>query len=661
MPKTRIRGVAASADAGGTTVDLDLACDCRVSTAFVGARYLAIDVADRGAVPGEPSGGQSNERVGREVAAVATAEQLLIHQIERAAGQGLVRLSNSEPEEPEESDGVLQAVKNHPSRSVDLASISWLNGNEQIDAVTVFDWDDAYTGAPAGKTSSACIEDGPLDVAAWSTGMPFTRQLTDRRRRLVGEFDVPDPNGIADLARLYIHFGFGWEAAAVIAGFHGASVPDGSLLADLARIVEGSPAAEDGPLSTPVHCPGLHALWLALGGRAPVVQDAEQFTEVRRSFESLPAALRRQLAPRFVERLRAAGRPEESRIIFDIALRTGDAPTVEMRLEQARSIAEQGDTSVAAGSFSALAEGNDINATAALTELVRLALETGAPIPDRVVSDVRFAAMQYRRSVQAVGLRMLLIDILAARGELALALHEARAAVRDFPSEAAEIQARVVQRIAASDPSKVGRARYAEAVLSASDLIAGLPTRDPARRSVARALVGLGLPSLALGTLAPALIADDPAARLIAVDAYLAQASPVAALQMLGGTEGNAAAKLRARSYALEGNHNRAVVTLMDAGLPDEAARYAWVSGSWREAQDATDDPERLAMAVYMAARSDPTATLPRSPDPGTLEPVEAFREPVPPLDVPSLEAARRLTAAGGAVAALMKSVLGAE
>jgi plasmid stability protein len=332
-----------------------------------------------------------------------------------------------------------------------------------------------------------------------------------------------------------------------------------------------------------------------------------------------------------------------------------------MRLEVARSIAEEGDASGAAGSLAALAEGNDPTATAALAELVRLAVRRDAPIPDQVVSDLRVAAMQHRRSAEAVDLRMLLINALATRGELGAALQEARAAVRDFPSEAARIKGVAVNRIAASDPAEVGSANYAEAALSSSDLIAGMPMRHAARRLVARALVELGLPNSAFDMLAPALIADDPAARLIAAEAYIAQASPGAALQMLGGIEGSAAAKLRARSYALEGDHSRAVGALMDEGLHDDVARHAWVSGSWREAQEATDDPERVAMAAYMAARSDPDMTLPRSPAPGTLEPIEALREPVPPLDRPSLDAARRLTAAGPAVAAFMENVLGAE
>ena len=47
IPRTRITSVGVVPDPAGTLVTVDLGCDCRVSTSFVGARYLALDVADR--------------------------------------------------------------------------------------------------------------------------------------------------------------------------------------------------------------------------------------------------------------------------------------------------------------------------------------------------------------------------------------------------------------------------------------------------------------------------------------------------------------------------------------------------------------------------------------------------------------------------------------
>ena len=51
IPRTRVKVVSVMPDAAGTLVTVDLGCDCRVSTSFVGAQYLALDVADRDAAP----------------------------------------------------------------------------------------------------------------------------------------------------------------------------------------------------------------------------------------------------------------------------------------------------------------------------------------------------------------------------------------------------------------------------------------------------------------------------------------------------------------------------------------------------------------------------------------------------------------------------------
>ena len=55
IPRTRVKAVSVTPDPAGTVVTVDLGCDCRVSTSFVGAQYLALDVADRGAAPAAPT------------------------------------------------------------------------------------------------------------------------------------------------------------------------------------------------------------------------------------------------------------------------------------------------------------------------------------------------------------------------------------------------------------------------------------------------------------------------------------------------------------------------------------------------------------------------------------------------------------------------------
>jgi hypothetical protein len=93
--------------------------------------------------------------------------------------------------------------------------------------------------------------------------------------------------------------------------------------------------------------------------------------------------------------------------------------------------------------------------------------------------------------------------------------------------------------------------------------------------------------------------------------------------------------------------------------MADAASPYAWPSGDWSRARAAAaEDPARLAMASYMTVRAGAAAAPAPSPDPAALPAEAAFQEPLPPLDEPSLDAARRLLATGDKVGGFVEGVL---
>ena len=68
--------------------------------------------------------------------------------------------------------------------------------------------------------------------------------------------------------------------------------------------------------------------------------------------------------------------------------------------------------------------------------------------------------------------------------------------------------------------------------------------------------------------------------------------------------------------------------------------------------------PERAAMAEFMAMRAEGTSRPAQSDAPEALEPVAAFREPLPSLERPSLDAARRLLASGAQIEGFVQNLL---
>ncbi len=695
IPRSRVTGVTTARQDAGTTVTVDLGCDCRVSTSFVGARYLALDIADRDApapvteaVPAPKPAEDPEARAAREAEAVSTAEQILIRQIERAASQGLVRMHDPDappdaeevPEETEvaEIEPAPEPAAPEPAAQEPTApdagepqmaiagvdpesALTQLALHDQVEATTVFDRDTRNAVTRRGENTpvaSACLPDERLDVASWTNGLAFTTQVAALRRRLLGEFDTPDPVAVADLARVYIRFGFGAEAIGTLAAFGQVEIEDRAILADLARIIEGNPVQPDGPLAIAESCPSFHGLWLALGGAAPIYRDEAGFAAAQQAFEALPPDLRAMLAPNFTGRLLDAGYPHEARVIYDTAVRPGQPQDAALKLTAARLAAAEGKPLEAAKALNALIEADGHASVETLTELVRIVVDARLPVPDRVVTDLRAAALQYRGAPEEMPLRRLLVEALARQDALPDALAAARAAIRDLPQAADRFAALAVRVLAEADPARVGPAAYSETVLGSADLLASAPAQDPARTALASHLIALGLPDPALAALAPALAAGEVDARILAAKAHLRLGQGDVARETLGGLEGSEATELRARAFALDGDYDRALSTLADRGMPGASATYAWPSGDWQRASAAAPDPTRRAMADYMSAETGRAPTPAPAEDPDALAPEAAFLEPVPSLDRPTLSAARRLLSTGPKVDGFVQDLL---
>ena len=198
MPRTRVRAVQSAVDVGGTTVSVELACDCRVSTSFVGARYLALDIADRAEPDPAPETETPEARDEREAAAVHTAEELLILQIERAAGQGLVELADPVPAGPAPTAPMAGEPPAVPSAQASAALTGQLLDWWSIDLVL---WIATFLLALVLAASLRMRESAPLPG---SRDAPSARSLL--KRRDVAAFFLSTFLMIAAHASLYVFY-----------------------------------------------------------------------------------------------------------------------------------------------------------------------------------------------------------------------------------------------------------------------------------------------------------------------------------------------------------------------------------------------------------------------------------------------------------------------
>lgn len=672
LPKTRIREVDVRIEPRGTKVSVELGCDCRVSTAFVSARYLALDVSEREAgsadIPAPEVEVESpGDRLRRESAVVTSAEDVLIQQIERAANQGLIGLSTGRETEDEDGRVWLPTTlgsladtmpPSPPARpgsiadaqmplAGDSASPSPMTENlidrDQITAMTVFDRDGHNVVKKLGRSIPApeCLPDERLAVAQWSEGGSFAEQSGELNRRMIREFDAVDTEAMVALVRLYIYFGMGAEAEMVMRSF-GYQGVHRALLIDMARVVDGRPASPYGPLARNTACPGAHGLWLATSGAAPVFHSSDHFLTVHAAFASLPRHLRTLVGPALINGLIDVGKLPEARLIYETAVRPGHVLAAQMKLAEARLIAGEGSPRAAIEALNSLIEADPHNHLEVLTELVTLALDNQLPIPDRTLTDLNGALTVHRDTHQEPQLRLLLARTHAAREDLPAAMAEIRASKAKFP-ERPEFEMIAVSIMSQAEPARNSPATYAEIMLAESDLIPEQPEYDAARAQIATRLLALGLPQLAADIVAPAAARVDPA-RFLLAEANLRLGRTDLVRLVMSGMESPRAAALIARSEAIDGNFDAARGVLKGAGMSRAAEQYAWPAGDWQGTVNAArEDPARAAMAEFMTRNSDATLSRPSAVAPEALSPPQAFVEPLPRLDRPTLDAARRL------------------
>lgn len=654
MGRERVSGITASQGPEGSEVRIDLACDCAVNASFVNGRYLAIDVHDptEASASREPSpdaaalllatameAARALRAREYEAAAFEAAERGLLAQIERAAGQGLVELTDQHestgpeerasepgedavPEEPPVSEHEAAAPRPLPRGAGAEESgpdfLSHLTLDAQIAAISVFDRDGAGRRAEAARADPRCQADAALDIARWSDGRPHTEQAAGLRHLLVGEFDRPDAAAVRALARLHIRHGLGAEARAVLDSFD-ADLPDRDLLADLARLVDGGEAL--GPLARDIICPGRHGLWLAIAGNPAMLTSDDAVRALPPVFAELPRDLRMLLGPRLITNLLETGRPEDARVILDVAQRSGETPTAPLALASGRVAAAEGRLAGAEAHLLPLVERRAHNSDDALLTLVAARLAAGEPVPEAWVTDLHALAFEQAGGPREVPARALAAEAEARNGNIRAAIAELASLAAGSAKGRGAAEALAPRLLAEAGTDAAGAAAFAEAMLRHPDLLAPAPEHDAHRLTIAAKLLDLGLATPAIEVLGPMLARGSGPARITAARAHIALGDGAAAEDLLDGLDGAEAEALRAKAAIYAG---AASMTATEAGAPEGAQSHA----------AAADDGKRV-------------------PRPELALPV-----PLPDLEEPSLGAARSLLETGPQIRGFVNELL---
>ncbi len=463
---------------------------------------------------------------------------------------------------------------------------------------------------PAISADLGCPNPSLYAVSSWGDEREVHVQISELRRRLVGEFDRPNRGRAIALARLYTYLTFGTEARAVVSELlPGDRV--GEALVPLSLLIETGSAG--GALAPYSGCGGSLPLWALLdedpdAPLRPVRSDA-----VLLAFSGLPPHLRKQLGYRVAARFAARQDFSSAEIVRAALDRISDARDPALVLSTVHTSDPETTDADTLAALDDLAVSLHPEAAEALMLTIDSRLARNERIPVDLIDTA--AAMAYEMAGSAEGARVKSAEIVArfANGDFDAGLEELRLAEAEDlidAERAEEIWHIGLERLAGSEDD----IEFVKHMFG--DAAPGLDAApDGLRLEMAERLLSLGFPERA-GEVAPRG-APGAAGR---VQARLARADGDfdAAIRVADAAEGPEARRFLAETLSAAGRYSEAYSVYAELGAAEEGGAEAWRAGNWDAvAGEAAQAAERVAAAEAMLNTAEP---MPAPPGPPTIE-----------------------------------------
>ena len=521
---------------------------------------------------------------------LSATENALIEGLARAASQGFLDANIEEVEEPEtpiaeNAEVVEEAPTPQPTGPQ----------NPGIGITTALDRElEAMRGALEQSIEPTCLPADMFALAEWGGEGDFHAQVAALAEELAGEFGAEPREAQDKLARLYLHFGFGAEARAVLAADPTQS-QDRAVLMQLAGLIdeyEGDYAVIAGQAG----CDTPAALWAFM--IAPQILNDEGRNHILQSFFAMPHPLRGHIAPRLSRQFLDVGETE----VAERVLRAVDDVEIVENHEAASTralIAESRDEpEVALAVLAEQAADNARTTPDSLIRLIELGIETGMPVAEADL--ILAAAMRQEHRDTPIAVKLALAE---AAGRTQLGEYEA---ALDLVANHDNEEAIATLNTIFAEMTKMSDAETFLGFVFA-DQPDGLSAR--VQNSIASRLIELGFPERALAFLdGPAQREDASERRYLRAAAEIGTARYASAVDALLGMTTPRANDLRARAFAGMGEFRAA---LEASSTETSDANLEFRAGAWERLSVDEDGPlSTFAQTVIAPPATENATTL---------------------------------------------------
>ncbi len=499
-------------------------------------------------------------------ATVNASEQRLLQQIGRAANQGLLDMAIADAQ-IDTSTRQLSPL-DRDGRPLDpLANIMITSAIDREAGLV--------SRAAKDEEPEFCLPDGATAIYAWGNDSSFADQLGPLRGALVQEFDDVNPSTVMSLARLYLFFGFGTEAKAMLSILPGDRIAPQTkeTLMALADLVDGNTLPINHVFSGQQICEGNSPLWAVLADGT--VKKGANSDAIQQAFNRLPGHMRVHLGPRLSSIFAEAGDSHVAEAILRAVNRTGVEDVPEMNMAEAAIADLAGDTETMAEKLTEEVTDRTENTPIALIELVALNYKERKALSPDVPDLIGSYEHENKDGELGAQLRQAQIAALALTGRFHDAFQELKAVTKNDGPAARAKALDPLMTLLTERADDVTFLQYALVFAKQSTASEAAPVAD----LIARRLLSLGFADQAMSLLKKlALEPENEDRRLMLAEAALAQNKPQQALVELMGLDSTEANRLRAEALWRNGEYGRSGEYMQVAQDPNQAVRGFWHS-----------------------------------------------------------------------------------
>lgn len=535
-----------------------------------------------------------DEQLAQRSERVDELEQQLLEQIGRAVSQGLLDADVSTTERAVEEtrsyqEEVASATEHAAQRSAPPEEILAEQDRSHIRIESSIDREQKNRDdePKVDDLGTQCLGNRYIDVASWGAPLEDGLELANLRAKTIGEFDLPDPEGVKRLARYYIYLTFGAEAKSVLTDF-GVTVEGADLLWALAEIMDQGYAENPGRLAQQYRCDGTSAFWSVMSKETLNNWEEYNMESVLATFSALPIHLRRHLGPKLSERFLEIGDEKSAKDIQNTIARAEGEHGDAFDLLDAELKLADGDVSGGVGQLETIVGENGPNAPEALVKLIATQANDGGPIDRRTAENAEAMAVEFRGSPYEATLRKAAILARIYSGDVDLAVrqvlvlrseeHEEDASVNDLLSQALE---KLV--VDTDDPT------FSKIVLGHITELSHASLTGAARLRVSERLVNMGFFDPALSLMAGYTDQEDQAAKMILARAFYGEGEMEAAIRYASQVDTDEAKRLVSKAYFQLEDPEKAIEAL-DGLSPDvQSDTLSLVAEDWERLEQSSE------------------------------------------------------------------------